>query len=449
MSENQLRPVRKEIVGSIPPKKDGPIVQSGRVRRAGSRRQGLIAVFVLIVIGGLVAAGYFVFVPREQTTVLTDFDTASATVRTIQETVEISGTVTARDNATVTSPEQGFVDALFVSEGDWVNEGELIAFISAESLESSRVSLQRSLERDQREYEQFLLQHEYSLRSFARQRTDLVDDLDDASDDLAAEQELLEIGSSTPASVSAARDLVRDIEDDLEDHDATVEESVALHELSAQNYQDDIASVQEELAEIDERLADTRITAPISGRVVSVSSAATTSGELISQFATLVELSNTTDPVILSEIEEQYVPSIAVGQPVAADVAGERYLAQIERIGQIASTSQSGGTPTVEIDVFIPDVGELLPGTSALLEVLVGEVPDAVVLPRGPYLTSGNRRYLYVVDGLVANRVEVEYGEITDDLVQIASGISRGDQVITSSYQAYISETTIELGGTE
>ncbi len=449
MSENQLRPVRKDVAGSIPSKKASPIVQTGRVRRAGSRRQGTIAIFVLIVIGALIAAGYFMFVPRDESVVLTEYDSAIARIETLQETVEIAGTVTARSNATVTSPEQGFMDLLFVAEGDWVNESDLVARINAESLESSRVALQRVLERDQREYDRFLLQHEYTMRSLSRERDNLLDDLADAQDELAAERELLEIGSSTAAEVSAAEAVVSDIEDSIEDHDATVEETVALHELSAENYEDDIASSREELEEIDERLADTRVTAPISGRVVSLASVATTSGELISQFATLLEISDTTDPVILSEIEEQYVPSITIGQPVAADVAGVRYLAEIERIGQVASTAASGGTPTVEIDVMIPEVGELLPGTSALLEVLVGEVPEAIVLPRGPYLTSGNRRYLFVIDGDTARRVEVTYGEITDDLVQITNGIEPGDRVITSSYQAFVDQTTITLGGAE
>ena len=89
---------------------------------------------------------------------------------------------------------------------------------------------------------------------------------------------------------------------------------------------------------------------------------------------------------------------------------------------------------------------EILPGSSALVEILIGEIADAVVLPRGSYLTSGNRRYLYHIDGETASRIEVEYGEITDDYVQIISGVQPGDQIITSSYQNYVDHQTVELG---
>jgi multidrug efflux pump subunit AcrA (membrane-fusion protein) len=440
----QIRPAGTE--GDRTAKRAAPIVETGRVRRAGSRRQAIVAVFVVLAIGGLIAAGYFLFLPKDRALVLNDYETAVATVQTLQDTVELSGVVTARNNATVTSPEQGFVDTLLVSEGDWVNTGDLVAIINAEALEDSLVALRRSLERDQREYERFLLQHEYDLRGYNRERQHLVDDLEEAREDLAAERELFELGSSTASAVRSAEEAVQDLQDALDDHDSSVEEAIALHGLSVQNYEDDITSAREEIADIEDRLADTRITAPIPGRVVSISNAASTSGELLSQYATILEISTTTDPLIQSEIEEQYIALIEVGQPVAVEVSGVRYIASIDRIGQIATSPSDGGTPTVEIDVVIPDVGELIPGSSALLEVLVGEVPDAVVLPRGPYLTSGNRRYLFVVDGDTAKRIEVEYGEITDDKVQIASGINAGDRVITSSYQTFIDQTEIRLG---
>jgi HlyD family secretion protein len=81
--------------------------------------------------------------------------------------------------------------------------------------------------------------------------------------------------------------------------------------------------------------------------------------------------------------------------------------------------------------------------------VLIGETPDAMVLPRGQYLTSGNRRYLYRVEGETATRIPFEYGTITDSYVQIVSGVAPGDVIITSTYQNFIDYPTIELGETE
>lgn len=447
MGEQILRPAGEHSPGARDRK--GPIVQTGRVRRSGSRRQAVIASFVVLTIAGLLVAGYFLFLPREDAFVLREYATSTAVVETLQETVDLSGTVAARNNATVTAPEQGFLEAMLAAEGDLVTAGQLIAILDAESLQDSRTTLQRTLERDQREYERFLLQHEYSLRSLDRERDALAKELEEAEESLETQRDLLGLGSATASSVTDAEDAVEDARYAIEDHDATVEETVALYELSVQNYEDDIRSVEEEIADIDARLADTRITAPISGRIVSVSDAASTSGELLTQYTTILEIANTSNPVILAEIEEQYVPSIQSGQPVAVEVTGVRYPGEIERIGQIASSGADGGTPTVEIDVVIPQVGELIPGTSALLEVLIGEVDDAVVLPRGPYLTSGNRRYLFVIEGDTARRVEVTYGEITESRVQIVNGVQPGELVIISSYQSFVDRQQIEIGDSE
>lgn len=426
-----------------------PIVGETRVRRAGSRRQGVLALFAVAVIALLVVAGYLLFVPREDGVVLTDYATAVVTVETLQETVELGGSVAARRTATVTAPEQGVVESLFVAEGDWVTEGAPLAAIDAEALRDAQRATERALERELRDYDRLLLEHRYRLAALERTGERLEEQVDEASDELAETRELVEIGSATGAELEAAEERLDEARRSLEDHLASVEETVALHELARANAEDDISELREELADLEERQAATLVAAPISGRVVSVAAAATTTGTVLNQFATILTLADTRDPLVTSVIEEQYVAAIETGRPVAVEVGGERLLGTIERIGQVASASSDGGTPTVELDIALETNLELIPGSSALVEVLLGEIRDALVLPRGPFLTSGNRRYVYRVAGDTATRTDVEYGTVTDDFVQILAGLSAGDRVITSSYQSFIDVTTVTLGGTQ
>ena len=419
----------------------------GHVRRAGGRRQVLLAVFALVVIGGVVAAAYFWFLPHDQVYRLTDYQTSAVTVTTLQDTVEISGGVNARSWATVGAPESGTIDRLYVGEGDWVTQGELIATLDAESVQDTLETTQRDLDRQLRELNRFNLQDQYTMRGYARQRQNAVEAVQDARDELSDVQDLYDMGAAPRSDLEDARKQYDDAVSALEDHDAEVEEYQAMHQLDAENNDDNIAELREEIAALQERIADTRIHAPITGRVISVSDSATTDGELLAQYETIMQIADTRNPVVEAEIEEQYVEFLEVGQPVAVEISGTRIPASVERIGLTATTSTSGGTPTVELDIAL-DVGdaEILPGSSALVEVLIGEVAHAMVLPRGPYLTSGNRAYLYRVDGRTATRIAVEYGEITDSYAQIVSGVEPGDVIITSSYQNFIDYTTIELG---
>jgi HlyD family secretion protein len=461
MTENGLEPVQPDKQ-SQSPKRLAPIVQStgrrevakggatGRVRRAGSRRQARIALFVILVIAAVLVAGYIWFIPREETQTVNDYSVSTVTVTTLQDTVELSGVVSARAEATVTAPESGTMGLLLVAEGDWVANNQLLAILETEDLNDQLDSRQLALEREQRDFDRFLLQHEYDLRSYDRKRENLLDALADAQEELADTTELYQLGSASLTELEEWEDTVDGAQDAVDDHDAEVEEALAIHELNKSNYEDDLQTIREEIGDLEERILDARVTSPMAGRVISIADAATTSGERISQYQTLMDIADSRNPVIQTEIEEQYVGLISTGQPVAVDISGTRVAGVIERIGLTAVSSSDGGTPTVELDIAV-DVAdtEITIGTSTIVEVLIGEVADAVVLPRGPYLTSGNRKYLYRVDGTTATRLEVTYGTITDSSVQIIAGVEPGDQIITSSYTNFIDFSTVQLGGNE
>ncbi len=430
-------------------KRAAPIVGSSRIRRPGRRRQLSLALFVILVVGGVVVGGYGLLAPRNEISTISGYSITAVTQRTLQDTVELGGTVTARHSATVTAPEQGIIAHLHVSEGDWVTAGQLVAELDSDALRDSIASLERRLERSARELDRFLLQHEYSLSRFERQARNLVETRDDAVAKLREVEELAAFGSAPLAELREAERRVSEAARAIDNHEADVAEAIALHALARQNHEDDIAYTREELATLERRLSATRIIAPLTGRVVTVSAVARTAGTSLSQHQTILQIADTRDPLIESQIEEQYVSRIEVERPVVVDIGGTRLHGAIERIGQIAAVRSDGGAPVVEIDVRVDlDGGEILPGSSALIEVLIGEIQGALVLPRGPYLTSGNRRYLYRVDGDSATRVEVEYGTITSSWVQIISGVEEEDRIITSTYSGYIDQLKVTLGGT-
>lgn len=452
MAEKGLQPVE-------PDKRAIPIVQTSgrsaarrgeRVRRAGSRRQAGIAFFVVIVVAGLLAGGYFLFAPREQVQTVSDFAVSTVSIRTLQDTVELSGTVAARSEATVTAPESGTMGTLYVAEGEWVTEGQLLAVLETETLGDTLDDEVVQLERQIREYDRFLLQHEYDLRSYDRNRENLAEDLADREEELSESRELYELGSLSLSELEEAQEAVENAIDALDDHDAEVEEALAIHDLNRGNYEDDIQAIRDSITDLEERIAGAKVTSPMTGRIIDISDSAMTAGERITQYQTLMEITDARNPLIVTEIEEQYLSAIDSGTPVAVEISDVSVAGFVERIGLTAQASSDGGAATVELDIAI-DVGEseITTGTSTIVEVLVGEVPDAMVLPRGPYLTSGNRMYLYRVNGTTAERVEVTYGTTTDDAVEIVSGVRPGDVIITSSYTHFIEHDSIELGGNE
>lgn len=433
-----------------------PIVQEnerrrsghGKVRRSGRKAQARIAVVVLFALGGVVGVAYIAFMGPEPPYVLTDYDVATATITTIEDSIELSGTVAARAEADVTAPEQGYLDRLLVAEGSAVAKGQPVLILDAAQLKDELESLERSLESSQREYDRVLLQREYEVARSQRSLANLREAVMAAEEDLIETQELLDVGAATRAEVADAEDRVENAQEAVEDLEAEIEESAALHELSVANYEDTLAVTEAEIVDVSERLAETTVTAPISGTVISLADTLSVAGAVIKQYDTLMSIADTRRPLVLTEIEEQYVPYVEVGRLVAVEISSGAYIGTIERIGLVASTTSDGGTPTVELDVGIDDESvSVLPGGSAAVTILLGETPDALVLPRGSYLTTGNRRYVYRIEGDQAIRTEVTYGVVKDQSVQILSGLEAGDRIISSGYQNFIDEDVIELGG--
>lgn len=121
----------------------------------------------------------------------------------------------------------------------------------------------------------------------------------------------------------------------------------------------------------------------------------------------------------------------------------------IESIGRVALMSSDGITATVQVIVRPEQGSDLIPGSTAVSELVIGTLDDILLLPRGPYLTTGGQRFVYVIEGNQAIKTAVTYGELHTDQVQILRGLSEGDRIITSGYQNYIEHNTIMLQGAE
>ena len=261
-----------------------------------------------------------------------------------------------------------------------------------------------------------------------------------------AELNSAQVRRALEAELENAEDVAESAGTALGDHDAGAAIAEQLQELQRQGSEDNLESIGEAITDLAEQLTETQIAAPIAGRVIWTVDTVTSIGEPIGQDVPILQIADTRDPFVQTVIEEQYVPDMVLGQPVVVMVGGEDFVGFIERIGLLAVTHPEGGIPTVELDISVEaEEIEVLPGSTALAELIVGELPDAVVLPGGPYLVTGNRACLYMVEGATAIRTPVTYGAVTERYVQIISGVSAGDEVITSSYQNYIDFASMDL----
>lgn len=416
-----------------------------KVKNPSQRRQLWISLSVLLGFGLVFALSYFFFMPREQVYRLQDYDTATVVRQEIRDILRVNGSVALSSRQDLLAPESGLLTELLIAQGDQVSEGQLLARMRSRELEEANINAQRRLRDLRQDSELAEIRHERNLEDQQLQLMRARTDVDRAQDELAELRELHAAGAASGRELQNAEAALRSAEDSLHQAQRSIDHSKLEYELGLRAVQNSAERIQEEVSDIEQRLAGLNLFSPLDGQVLDVRAR---SGAFISQWTEIAHIADTSRPHLEVQIPERSLPGLEQGMPAEIIVAGSRYPAVLSWISMTSSSSASGAGAVLDAHLdFTGDPPRLVPGTSASAEIIKGTVPDALTLPRGPYLTTGGERTVFLVDGDRAERKAVIFGTVSGDRIQVRSGLQEGDVIISSGYQNFINEESIELSG--
>ena len=107
-------------------------------------------------------------------------------------------------------------------------------------------------------------------------------------------------------------------------------------------------------------------------------------------------------------------------------------------VSTIAPATGQTGMYTVKVELDNKE-GLIKSGMMAEVRFTMDSSDDAIVLPRNAVITKEDETYVYVVENGTAKKVLVELGIEAADTIEITSGLSDGDAVVTKG-QTYISD---------
>lgn len=175
------------------------------------------------------------------------------------------------------------------------------------------------------------------------------------------------------------------------------------------------------------QLQKTELRAPFSGRLglrnVSL-------GAIVTP-ATVITTLQQIDPLKVDfSVPEKYRTAISQGDAVDFRVAGDQniYKGNIYAIDPKIDLA----TRTIKIRAIIPNAGKLLPGAFARVAISLKNLPDAIMIPTQAVIPGTRDKKVAVADSGKAKFVIVETGIRDANNVQITSGLSIGDTIITS-----------------
>lgn len=300
---------------------------------------------------------------------------AQAGLRPMEQTLQVVGTLAARDEAAVAAQVAGQLEKLSVDLGDRVAAGQELALIDTAS------------------YEALVRQ---SAANLARARAGAAN----------AAQNLKRTRDLQKEQIASTSDLDQAIAE-AEETQAGVKSAEAADAIARLN------------------LERSRVRAPFDG---AIAQRLVTEGNYVAVGAPIVRLVNT-DPLRLRlDVPERESNAIRQEQEVRLVVEGDAntYTGRLARIAP--AIRQSDRMLPVEADV--PNPGTLRAGLFARAQIILNHSEEALSIPSNALITfAGLEKVVVVQDGKAAEKT-VSTGRRGPDWIEITSGLKAGEPVV-------------------
>ena len=398
----------------------GPMPRK-EVERVKTRTKVIAGIVAVLVVGGAGTGIALSAAAPEQATVLTE----AVQVRDVDVTVAASGTVDPALELGLQFP--GAITAqlatLDVEVGDVVAEGDVLATLKTEALEAA-VAAARSGVATARTAELQALQAVEAAKQAVVAARLAYENVADDQPQASGPNKHIALESAQAGQASAAAQL-----------------GAAQAQVSAASPAK--ASAQAQLDSALANLAGATMTAPAAGTIVAIASEV---GEPIGTTAVgtqgtsgFIILAALDDFVVTADFAEGDVVGIAVGQKVSLEfdaLPDETRVGEVTHVAPFGVVDPSGSSlTTYEVTISLPNAPEgLRAGMTAQASITTEERLGVVAAPVTALVPTDDGFIVRVQgeDGTITN-VDVEVGIRGGYYVEILSGLSEGDRVVTGS----------------
>lgn len=349
---------------------------------------------------------------------------------TYHDFTTLQGQVAPRDIIYLDALEGGQVQKVLVHAGDRITAGQpLVVFRNTQvqlnvAEEEGRLTesitgqqnYEKQLEQTRADNEKALAQIDYNIQRLRQQA--------DRRDVLVATGYVAKETAELVHDELSYNQMIRPIQVETNQR----QEKLRVEQLP--KIREEMANLQKSLEITRRTLDDLTVKAPASGRLTSMD---LQPGENRERGARLGQITLDTGFKIQAQVDEYYLGRVAPGQTGQIDVDGRSVNLKAERI----YPEVKNGTFTVDLDIQGAQPPGLLPGQMVQGKLSLGADRPALVLPAGAFLERSGGDWVFVVsaDGHHADRRRIKIGRRNSEQVEVLSGLSPGERVITSDYQ--------------
>jgi len=356
-----------------------------------------------------------------------------------QDVILIEGDVEPINLVLVNTLEGGTVEEIFIENGVYVEKGTPLLRLSnpsatlgymnqetaiVEQINNLR-SLKLSLEKDQRDLKESLIDSENSLAEVERNyKVDSVL----YSKDIIARNDYVERQESYKY-LKTKRDfmnknVIKSSQDNL----------VQINQINTS-----ISLMQRNLDLIRENIEKLLVRAPISGMLSSFDP---DMGESYNKNQTVAKIDVQSGFKVRGLVDEYYLSSVKPGQLANFSLNGGLINLQVKRVFPEVKNRK------FEIElVFTNDIPEdITIGQSVQVRLELSKSKKSIMIPRGNYFQASGGQYVFVLDGKgEAHKRYIKLGNQNPSYYQVLEGLDVNEEFISSSYDDFKNYESIKI----
>ncbi|MEO7311973.1 MAG: efflux RND transporter periplasmic adaptor subunit [Chitinophagaceae bacterium] len=325
---------------------------------------------------------------------------AAVSTENFEHYIDLQGKIDA-ENISYISPRGmgGQVKALYVQAGQLVKKGQLLLKLDDAVVRQQIVAAKQGLET-------IRTQLSFAKNIYQRQKN------------------LWDQNIGTEVQLISAKNNVESLENQLRATEENVK--VITEQLNTANVYSDVTGIADQ----------------VNIKVGETFTGMTASGPQI-------KIVNTSSLKVVTNVPENYISRLHTGSGVQITIpdANKKLNASISLISQSIDPTMRG----FMVEAKIPYDPALKPNQSAIIKILDYSANNAVVIPVNLVQSDETSKYVYVLEKqgngkTIARKKVVLIGEVYGDKVEIKTGLSAGEQIITEGYQNLYEGQSIATG---
>jgi len=356
-----------------------------------------------------------------------------------QDVILIDGDVEPINLVLVNTLEGGSVEEIYIEDGILVEKGTPLLRLSNPSVtlgymnqETAIVeqinnlrSLKLSLEKDQRDLAESLMDSENSLADV--ERSYKVDSILFSKDAIAKNDFINK--SESYKYLQTKREFLN----------KNVKKSAQDNKTQIQQINISISLMQRNLELIHENIEKMLVRAPVSGMLSSFNPVI---GESYQGNQTVAKIDVQAGFKIKGQVDEYYLSMVKPGQLARFSFNGELIDLKVKKVLPEVVNRR------FEIElVFVNKSPESISiGQSLQVRLELSKSQRSLMLPRGSYFQSSGGQYVYVLNGDgEAHKRYIKLGSQNPSYYQVLEGLEVGEEIITSSYDEFKNYESIKI----